>query len=135
MLLLIIWAAFPLHYFGAISVRSVQQANIRSPQNRFGKQRECKVLRSRNRNIHRNRQHGQFALVPYRVFIEQRPASGTFAVTGNVATTRSSHVALLLNNAEVLIVGGDRCSGASTIYLATAELYNPTTEVAVGLEP
>lgn len=55
------------------------------------------------------------------------PASGTFAATGSMTTTRHAHTATLLNNGEVLIAGGDSGPAASTTYLASAELYNPAS--------
>jgi hypothetical protein len=50
------------------------------------------------------------------------PATGTWAVTGSLATPRIDHAATLLANGDVLIAGG-----VSTGYTATAELYNPST--------
>jgi Abnormal spindle-like microcephaly-assoc'd, ASPM-SPD-2-Hydin/Galactose oxidase, central domain len=51
------------------------------------------------------------------------PASGKFAFTGNMAAARQSHTATLLNNGDVLVVGG---LGATTgAPLGSAELYGP----------
>jgi hypothetical protein len=47
-----------------------------------------------------------------------------FVGTGNLNTPRSSHTATLLNNGTVLIAGGMN----NVAYLASAELYNSTTE-------
>jgi len=47
------------------------------------------------------------------------PATGTFAVTGNLTTARSSQTATLLNDGTVLIAGGRNSSG----FLNSAELY------------
>jgi len=49
--------------------------------------------------------------------------SGTWSLTGHPNTARTGHTATLLNNGEVLIVGGEGASGP----LTTAELYNPST--------
>lgn len=51
------------------------------------------------------------------------PATGTFTATGSMAAATAWHTATLLNNGNVLIVGGYGNSGA----LSTAELYNPST--------
>ena len=54
------------------------------------------------------------------------PSSGTFSLTGNLNTPRLYHTATLLPNGQVLIAAG--ITGASTTtYLASAELYNPST--------
>jgi hypothetical protein len=47
------------------------------------------------------------------------PATGTFAPTGSMITSRAKHTATLLPNGKVLIAGG---SGD-----ASAELYDPST--------
>ncbi|HTA56525.1 MAG TPA: Ig-like domain-containing protein, partial [Candidatus Baltobacteraceae bacterium] len=50
------------------------------------------------------------------------PANGTFTATGNMANTRRSHTATLLNNGTVLVTGGTDSSGHA---LASAELFDP----------
>jgi RHS repeat-associated protein len=52
------------------------------------------------------------------------PAAGTFSSTGSLSTARDCHTATLLNNGQVLIVGGNDVYGFA---LASAELYNPAT--------
>jgi hypothetical protein len=53
-------------------------------------------------------------------------ASGTFQKTGNMNVARISHTATLLSNGDVLVAGGDN-SSLGDGYLASAELYNPST--------
>jgi hypothetical protein len=50
---------------------------------------------------------------------------GTFVPTGSMATARGVHTATLLNDGKVLIAGGEQ--DAATVFLASAELYDPTT--------
>jgi Galactose oxidase, central domain/Kelch motif len=52
------------------------------------------------------------------------PSTGTWTETGSMSTPRSSHVATLLKNGEVLVTGGNNNGG---IVLHSAELYNPST--------
>jgi hypothetical protein len=54
------------------------------------------------------------------------PTTGTFSVTGSMATPRTSHTATLLPDGKVLIVGGLWTHAARAI-LDTAEVYNPAT--------
>ena len=56
------------------------------------------------------------------------PATGTFALTGSLATARWGHTATLLPDGRVFVVGGTNV-GAFTpgVSLATAELYQPST--------
>ncbi len=49
------------------------------------------------------------------------PATGTWAATGSMATTRAAHTATLLPNGQVLVAGGTGSDPTS------AELYNPAT--------
>ena len=51
------------------------------------------------------------------------PVTGTFTPTGSVSTPRFSHTATLLQNGNVLIVGGTSATGSTT----SAELYTPST--------
>lgn len=56
------------------------------------------------------------------------PATGTWIVTGSMTTARWQHTATLLANGQVLVTGG--CSDVnctSQLYLASAELYDPST--------
>jgi hypothetical protein len=62
------------------------------------------------------------------------PATGTFSATGSMTVPRNRHIATLLNNGKVLIVGGSRpispgetCCAAWPPY-QSAELYDPSTE-------
>jgi uncharacterized repeat protein (TIGR03803 family) len=50
------------------------------------------------------------------------PGSGTWTLTGAMATARHSHTSTLLTNGKVLVTGGANFSGL----LATAEAYDPT---------
>jgi N-acetylneuraminic acid mutarotase len=52
------------------------------------------------------------------------PATGTWTLTGSLATARAGHTATLLPGGEVLVSGG---SGDQPGLLESAELYNPTT--------
>jgi len=55
------------------------------------------------------------------------PATGTFTPTGSLATTtRGQHMAVLLSNGKVLIVGGGSWDWGGSI-LSSAELYDPAT--------
>jgi hypothetical protein len=51
------------------------------------------------------------------------PTTMGFVGTGNLTTPRESHLAALLNDGRVLLVGGDNDSGSVT----SAELYDPTS--------
>ena len=50
------------------------------------------------------------------------PATGFFSSTGSLNTPRDSHTATLLNNGQVLIVGGNDINGN---VLGSAEIYDP----------
>jgi len=57
------------------------------------------------------------------------PATGNFAYTaGSMTRARHGHTATLLNNGKVLIAGGKDNTIDPTFQLASAELYDPTTE-------
>lgn len=53
------------------------------------------------------------------------PATNSFSPVGNMNTSRAGANAILLQNGDVLIVGGDDISGGQ--HIATAELYHPST--------
>jgi len=56
------------------------------------------------------------------------PATGTFAMTGAMATARAQHTATLLTDGRVLIVGGTTSTGTGDLQpTATAEVYDPST--------
>ncbi len=56
------------------------------------------------------------------------PSTGTFTTTGAMTTGRSYHTATLLPNGQVLIAGGySNTPGTSDNFLASAELYDPST--------
>jgi hypothetical protein len=52
------------------------------------------------------------------------PATGEFTPTGSLTTPRMDHVAVLLDNGKVLLVGG---VGTGWTFLSSAELYDPET--------
>ena len=54
------------------------------------------------------------------------PSTGTFTLTGSLHTARSSNTATVLGNGNVLIAAGQN-NGPNAGYLASAELYNPST--------
>ena len=54
------------------------------------------------------------------------PATGTFTMTGAMATARERHTATLLADGRVLIVGGTTSTGTGDLH-PTAEVYNPST--------
>ena len=59
------------------------------------------------------------------------PSMGTFTSTGSMTAARSAHSATLLNTGRVLISGGFTPlppSGQFSTQLASAELYDPSTE-------
>ena len=55
------------------------------------------------------------------------PTTGTFSPTGPMTTARGFHTATLLEDGRVLMVGGDNAAWSSGPFLASAELYDPTT--------
>jgi hypothetical protein len=57
------------------------------------------------------------------------PTKGTFTATGNMVTEHgTAYTATLLNNGEVLVVGGaSRCRNGQCNDMPNAELYNPST--------
>jgi hypothetical protein len=61
------------------------------------------------------------------------PAAGRFAATGSLHSARYAHTATLLNNGQVLVVGGSTTVGGSgsafTSAIASAELYAPAVVV------
>jgi hypothetical protein len=55
------------------------------------------------------------------------PASGTWTLTGSLATPRDRHTATLLPSGKVLVAGGEYNTGNSLSNLASAELYDPAS--------
>jgi hypothetical protein len=62
------------------------------------------------------------------------PATGSFAVTANMAARRAGHTATLLTNGEVLITGGYFYGGIGihSCCFASADVYTPTVPVPRG---
>lgn len=54
----------------------------------------------------------------------QGQTSGTWSATGSLNTPRTGHTATLLQNGDVLVVGGENTAAT---FLTSAELYNPAT--------
>jgi large repetitive protein len=55
------------------------------------------------------------------------PTTGTFSPTGSMAAARGFHTASLLLDGRVLIAGGNDQGWGADRFLASAEIYNPTT--------
>lgn len=53
------------------------------------------------------------------------PTTGTWSITGSMASPREFHTATLLTNGQVLVTGGLNSSGFYGSILASAELYDP----------
>jgi hypothetical protein len=62
------------------------------------------------------------------------PATGTFSVTGSMATPRTLHTATLLADGKVLVTGGLWTHTARAI-LDTAEVYDPATGTFLATGP
>jgi WD40 repeat protein len=62
------------------------------------------------------------------------PATGTFSPTGSMKAARGEHTATLLSDGKVLVTGGigsgrpSNCPASCVDSLATAELFDPSTE-------
>jgi Kelch motif len=56
------------------------------------------------------------------------PQSDTFTPTGDMTTGRSGHSATLLSDGRVLIAGGGIGEGRNYRWLASSEIYDPSTE-------
>jgi N-acetylneuraminic acid mutarotase len=55
------------------------------------------------------------------------PGTGRWTVTGAMLEIRNGHVATLLPDGKVLVIGGSACSDVNGCPLASAELYDPAT--------
>lgn len=56
------------------------------------------------------------------------PATGEFTLTGSLNTARTGQTTTVLNNGDVLLAAGQTdSSNGNSGYLASAELYNPST--------
>jgi len=53
------------------------------------------------------------------------PAAGTFSYTGSMTVARGGHTATLLNNGQVLVVGGENCGVYACNSYNIAEIYDP----------
>ena len=56
------------------------------------------------------------------------PATGTWTAAGTMTAARRVHTATRLASGKVLVTGGCRGTGACTVNLASAELYDPGTD-------
>jgi len=56
------------------------------------------------------------------------PATGMFTTTGDMTTSRSGSSATLLSDGRVLIAGGGIGEGRNFRWLASSEIYDPSTE-------
>jgi WD40 repeat protein len=61
------------------------------------------------------------------------PATSSFSSTGSMTTPRERHTATLLNNGQVLVAGGFDPSMNILNTLASAELYDPSTQTFTAL--
>jgi len=55
------------------------------------------------------------------------PATGTWVTTGSMGVGRRGHTATLLPNGKVLVTGGLATEGHDPTYIASAEIFDPTT--------
>ena len=55
------------------------------------------------------------------------PATGSWSVTGSLASPRGGYPAALLANGKVLVAGGEANAQGTGAFLATAELFDPIT--------
>lgn len=58
------------------------------------------------------------------------PASGTWTMTGSMATARSAHVAAVLPNGRVLVAGGRGAGSAAEVYNPAAGTWSATASMA-----
>jgi hypothetical protein len=63
------------------------------------------------------------------------PGTRKWTRTGRMNVGREGHAAVLLQNGEVLVVGGDSVVARHRATLSSAELYDPTTGVWTGVPP
>ena len=57
------------------------------------------------------------------------PRTGSFTRTGNLITPRSGHTATLLADGRVLVLGGMTSTNVDSMYIYSAEIYDPGTGV------
>lgn len=75
---------------------------------------------------------GAFALASAEIY---NPATGTWATTGSMATSRNVFAAVLMADGRVLIAGGSKGGEGAYATTANCEIYNPATGIFTPAAP